>query len=339
MAMAVVMSVFGAGCHDAARPSAGSTPGPAQPPVAVRVETVAKKSVLATEEVVGTVRSRLRATIEAKVSGRIGKMLVTQGQPVKAGDPIAELDAREIQARLDQALAQREQAERELKRLEDLFKQQVVTQQEIDAVQARARVARAAVVEAETMSGYVKIAAPFDGVVTRKLADVGDLALPGKPLVEMEDASALRLEADVPEALINRIQKGAQLSVRLPTLELELTGTVSEIAPAGDPVSRTFLIKLDLPARPGLRAGLFGRVAVPVSEGTSLRVPAAAVAQRGQMEMVFVVTDGRAVMRLVKTGRRFGPEVELLAGVTAGESIVAEVPSQLRDGQPVEVRR
>jgi RND family efflux transporter MFP subunit len=148
----------------------------------------------------------------------------------------------------------------------------------------------------------------------------------------------LRLEADVPEALIARLRLGGKLAIRVATLSNTLEGAVSEIAPAADTVSRSFLIKLDLPPGTTLRSGQFARVAVPVDETSALRVPASAVVQRGQMELVFVETNRVAQLRLVKTGKRVGGEVELVSGVEAGERVVTEGAAQLRDGQPVEIR-
>jgi RND family efflux transporter MFP subunit len=198
-------------------------------------------------------------------------------------------------------------------------------------------VAAAGVAEAETMLGYTKVTAPFAGVITRKHADVGDLATPSKPLLDMEDSSGLRLEADVPEAVVGRLKLGDKLPVRISALETELEGVISEIAPAADPNSRTFLVKLDLPGTAGLRAGQFGRVAMPVGETTALRVAGSAVVQRGQMEIIFVVNDRKAQLRLVKTGKRFGSEVELVSGVSAGEKVVVENTAALVDGQPLTV--
>ncbi len=307
------------------------------PTVSVRVQTVEAKPHVAVEEVVGTVNPKLRAVIEAKVSGRIEKMLVTPGQHVKASEPLAQLDEREIQAKLDQANAVREQTETDLKRYTDLIAKRAATQQEFEAVQSRARVARATVAETETMLGYAKIVAPFDGVITRKLADVGDLASPGKALLEMEDPNALRFEAGVPEAIIGRIEIGAKLGVRVGSQQIE--GTVSEIAPSADPASRTSLVKLDLPPTTGIRAGQFGRVSVPVSETAVLRMPASALLQRGQMELVFVRNDKQARLRIVKTGKRIGDEIEVVSGLNGGEQVVTDDASALTDGQPIEVRQ
>jgi RND family efflux transporter MFP subunit len=301
------------------------------------VQTVEARPHVATEEVVGTINPKLHSVIEAKVSGRIDKMLVTPGQRVKQGELLAELDMREIKARLDQATAVREQTANDLKRFTDLLAKRAITQQEFESVQSKARVAQATVIETETMLSYAKVTAPFDGLITRKLADIGDLASPGKPLIEMEDPTSLRFEAAVPEAIIDRVALGAKLSVRIGSNEIE--GTVSEVSPAADPSSRTFLVKLDLPPVRGLRTGQFGRVEIPVSETSVLRVPASAVIQRGQMELAFVVVNKAAQLRIVKTGKRIGDEIEVVSGLNAGEKVVTEGVGGLVDGQPVEVRR
>lgn len=315
-----------------------SEPSATLPTATVRVQTVQPQPRLATEEVVGTVRSKLRSVIEAKVSGRISRMLVVPGQQVQAGALLVELDAREIQARFDQARALLEQAQRENKRRQALLKDNTISPAEFDAAESQLRVAQAAVQEAETLLAYTKVVAPFTGLVTAKRADVGDLAFPGKPLLEMEDPSTLRLEADVPEALLDKIKLGDKLTVRVPAAGLTVEGVVSEITPVADPASRTFLVKLDLPPAPGLRSGQFGRAAVPVAQLQALRVPTQAVLVRGQMELAFVVQNGAAQMRLVKTGKRLNGEVEIVSGLNPGEQLVVEGAAQLRDGQPVAIR-
>jgi len=323
------------GCGHKSPHAAGAPPEP--PPVPVQVVKAELRPVPATEEVVGTVRAKLRANLEAKVAGRIAQMPVVAGQTVKRGDLIAQLEVQEIQARLDQARAAAEQAERDLQRYAALLQQKAVTQAEFDGMEARARIARASVAEATTMLEYARVTAPFDGVVSRKFADVGDLASPGRPLVELEDPGSLRVEADVAEALIDRIHPGARMSVRAAGREAPVEATVSEIAPAADPNSRTFRVKLDLPPNAGLRLGQFARVLIPLGETPALCVPAEAVVRRGQMHLVFVVEDGRARLRLVKVGKPLGTEVELLSGVQPGDLVVRTGAAQLRDGQPVQL--
>jgi RND family efflux transporter MFP subunit len=304
----------------------------------VRVQTVQTLKRTATEEVVGTVRPKLSAAVSSKVSGLVQQMLVAPGQSVKKGDSLVQIDAREVQARLDQAQAIREQASRELERFTTLLKQNAVTQQEFDAAQSRFRVADASVSEAQTILSHTRILAPFDGIVTAKRADVGDLATPGKPLLDLEDPAMLRLEADVPEALIDNIKLDEKLSVSIPNVSTALQGKVAEMPPTADPASRTFRVKLDLPATSGLRSGLFGRVEVPVAEVIAIRVPTAAVVVRGQMELAFVVVNQHAQLRLVKTGKHLGQEVEMVSGLSPGEAVVIEGAGPLLDGQPVEVK-
>lgn len=332
IAVGVLALFSGCGRH----PQGSSTPD-ATPSRSVRVIIAQPVVTDSGEDVTGTVRARLQAAIEPKVSGRIARMLATPGRQVVAGELLAELDAGEIQARLDQAVASRDQAERDAKRFAKLLDEQAVTRAEAETIESRWRVAQAAVAEAQTMLGYVRITAPFAGVVTRKLADVGDLAMPGRAIAELEDPAGLRLEADVPESLVSHISIGEELPVRIG--EAMLAGKISEIAPTADPVSRTLTVKLDLPAGKGFRTGQFGRVRVPASPAASLRVPASALVVRGQMETVFVVTNQRAELRLVKTGRRLGDGIEIISGLSAGDVVVVEGAAALVDGQPLTINQ
>ncbi|WP_461784018.1 efflux RND transporter periplasmic adaptor subunit [Prosthecobacter sp.] len=313
------------------------TPAPsaAPPSVTVKVEAVKWSPHTAVEEVVGTVRSKQRAVVEAKVSGRVLEYTATPGALVKAGDLLARLDVQEIQAKVDQARAMLDQAKRDFDRQKQLIASNATTRQEFDATEARVKISTGAVSEAETMMSYAKVTAPFDGVVTRKLADVGDLAMPGKPLLEIEAPTSLRVEADLPEAILDRVKLGEKMAVRLAKV---IEGTVSEISPVADPVSRTFNVKLDLPATEGLRTGQFGRVSVPVAEVKLLLVPQSAVLKRGQMELVFVAQNGKAALRLVKTGKMLEDRVEVLSGLEEGEQVIVSETAQLTDGQPVTIQ-
>jgi RND family efflux transporter MFP subunit len=322
--------VAACGKHERTQTTAASLPS-----VAVKVQAAKSEPHTATEDVVGTVRSKQRAVVEAKVSGRVLEYTATPGAMVKAGDLLARLDVQEIQAKVDQARAMLDQAKRDFDRQKQLISSNATTRQEFDAAEARVKVGTAAVSEAETMMSYAKVTAPFDGVVTRKLADVGDLAMPGKPLLEIEAPTSLRFEADLPEAILDRVKLGAKMPVRLAQV---VEGTVSEISPVADPVSRTFRVKLDLPPTEGLRTGQFGRVSVPVAEVKLLLVPQSAVLKRGQMELVFVAKDGKAALRLVKTGKVLDGRVEVLSGLEDGEQVVISDVATLSDGQPVTIQ-
>ena len=330
----MVLLISGCG----AQPEKGHQDVSPPPAATVRAQEIQLKPQTSFEEVVGTVRAKLRATLEARVSGRIDQMPVTLGQQVNAGDLIARLHAPEVQARLEQAQASLQQAEKDWKRVSTLFEQQAITRSEYDAADAKYGLAKASVAEAQAMMEYVQVAAPFKGVVTRKLADRGDLAAPGKPLVELEDPSALQLEADVPEAIAAQIQQDATLGIRLEAPAKETSGIVKEIAPAIDPQSRTFRVKLDLPGDISLVSGRFARLLVPLGQARSVLVPNSAVVQRGQLEIAFVVSKQQALLRLIKTGKHVGNDIEVLSGLDAGETVVIEGAEQLVDGQTVTLK-
>lgn len=325
--------LLAAGCGRHEEPAAET----AQPRT-VAVATAARSAVAAGEEVVGTVGAAQQAILSANVTGVVDAVKAAPGAAVRKGDVLATIDAREIKARLDQTLAAQQQAQRDYERVERLLRSGSSTRQEFDAATTRQLTADAGVVEARTMLQYTSITAPFDGVVTRKLVEVGDLATPGKPLLEMENASLLRFECEVPEALVDRVAMGAEIPVGVDSAGATLTGRVSEIAPSASAGSRTFRVKIDLPAGEKLRVGQFGRARIPAGEYESVLVPAAAVVRRGQIEAVFVVEGGRARLRLVKTGPEHGASMEILSGLEGGETVVTSDASLLRDGDPVEAR-
>jgi RND family efflux transporter MFP subunit len=330
--LAVALLSAGCGKHgeEAAAPD---SPGPA---IAVAVAGVIVQPLWDEEEVVGNVEAAQRAVLSAKVTGVVDAVRVAPGAQVKRGEVLATIDAREIKARLDSAEAAEDQAQKDFARIERLLQSGSSTRQEFEAATTRLRTADAALVEARTMLQYTEIAAPFDGVVTRKLVEVGDLATPGKPLLEMENSSLLRFECEVPEALIDKVQMGAEFPVTIDAAGATLPGKVTEIAPSASAGSRTFLVKLDLPASEKLRAGQFGRVRVPVTERPAVLVAEGAVVRRGQIESVFVVEAGKARLRLVKTGRKIDGKVEILSGLSGGEEVIVRDAHLLQDGAAVE---
>jgi RND family efflux transporter MFP subunit len=306
-------------------------------PIQVSAVKIQKEKRQVYEEVVGTVRPRLSAVVSAKIVGTIIRMDAADGKIVRAGDLIAEIDAGEIRSRFNQAAAIFDQASADMVRFNRLFEQKVITQQEFDAAKTRLDVAKAALDEARTMLDYTKIVAPFDGVITKKYVDVGNLATAGKPLFELEGTTGLRLEADVPEALIDKIRIGDRVKVILTSISKTLEGTIDEISPAADPMSRTFLVKVSLPMVDGLKSGLFGRLAIPVTEVNTIQIPRSSVFVRGQMETVMVIKNGIAQLRLIKTGKVIGENIEVVSGLEEGELIVKFNDGKLAEGQPVQL--
>lgn len=289
-------------------------------------------------EIMGTVQAADRASIAAKISGNITRLPVKLGSRVEKGALLAAISAGEISAKLLQAQAQLDQAERNLKRERNLLAQNAATPETVKSLEEARQIARAAYDEARTMLSYATITAPFDGIITSKSANVGDLATPGRELLELEGEDRLQVITDVPEAMILDLNLGDTLEVAIPAAGLNLAGSIVEIAPTADPRSRTAPVKLDLPADPKLRSGQFARVSLPSNRGEAILVPAAAVLQFGQMERIFVIRDGYAQLQLVKTGLHHGDTVEILAGLEAGDQVAIAGHQHLRDGQPVILR-
>ncbi len=244
-------------------------------------------------------------------------------------------------------------------RMKELFDKDSISNQELDEASARlklaqsgyemalarraqlnATIARAvqALASAEVMRSYAQLTAPFSGTVTAKSVDPGILAAPGAPLLTIEREGVYRLEATVEESKLPLIRTGQPVAVVLDGVGRPVEGRVSEIVPAIDAASRSFIVRVDLPAISQARSGLFGRARFALGTRQVLAVPAAAVTERGQLASVFVADGGRARSRFVTLGQHVGDSVEILSGLNPGERLVFSAPPSLADGAPLEVR-
>jgi multidrug efflux pump subunit AcrA (membrane-fusion protein) len=328
--------------------------------------------------------------------GSIVALHVREGDRVKAGQLLVEIDSREANAQVQKAQAGRREAEQALEevdrsiraaeaaksaadaqkqlasatftRYKELLERRSVSPQEFDEVQARNRVAeaesdragkqletlaarrrqvlaridqsKADIAAAQLFAGYAKITSPINGVVTSKQADVGQTAAPGVPLLTVEDDSRYRLEAVVEESRIGTIKPGDPVILLIDALgQREFPGKVDEIVPASDPASRSFTMKVSVPAevvKLGIRSGMYGKARLIAGEKQAILIPRDAIVERGQLIGVYVVDEaGIARMRLIKTGKAYGDKVEVLSGVGTGEEIVAAGAEAVRDGSRV----
>jgi RND family efflux transporter MFP subunit len=163
--------------------------------------------------------------------------------------------------------------------------------------------------------------------------------VPGAPLLTIEREGAYRLEASVEESRLSAIRVGQAVSVTLDGTDRRIEARVSEIVPTVDAASRSYTVKIDLPAVPALRSGAFGRASFSLGSRSPLTIPADAVTERGQLQSVVVAENGVAHTRLITTGQKSKDQVEVLSGLTAGEMVIFPVPPGLSDGAAVEIRR
>jgi RND family efflux transporter MFP subunit len=310
-----------------------------RPAATVQVFAVQQEKTTSSIEIMGTVQAADKAVIAARISGHITHLSVVPGSKVSRGDLLVKINAGEISAQLLQAKAQLAQAERNLERERSLLTKNASTPETVKTLEDTRRIALASVGEVQTMLDYATISAPFSGIITRKSASVGDLAAPGRPLLEIENGMNLQIVADIPEAMILKIKVGDDIPVFIPVAGLSCTGKVEEISPVADPLSRTAPIKLSLSADPNLRSGQFARVSLPEGTQNALTVPQSAILPFGQMERVFIVQDGKARLRLVRTGSAGNGKVEILAGLAPGDEVVITGNGGLTDGQPLNPAR
>ena len=266
----------------------------------------------------------------------------------------------EAESAISAAAAQRDLAQATHRRMKDLFEKRSISSQEMDEANAKLRQAEAAAKMAEgrlaqlgekirqaeqalesarVRLGWVEVKAPFAGRVVERKVEPGNLASPGLPLFLLEQEGVYRLEASIDESRLAAVRLGQSVRVDLDAVGGPLEGRVAEIVPVVDAASRSFIAKIELSGRAGLRSGLYGRARFPAGAREVLSVPAGAVAEQGQLQSVYVADGGYARNRLITVGARRENLVEVLSGLQAGEHVIDPRPAGLRDGSRVEVRQ
>ncbi len=367
----------------------------------VRVETIKLSPVQEEYEAVGTVRSRTTSVLSSKAVGNVLAVLVREGDRVRQGQVLIEIDDRDTRAQLQKAqagLREVEGAQEEIEqniraaesardaaeagrslalatfnRYKSLLEEKSVSPQEFDEVRAKLKVAEAEVDRASRMLqallakknqvrakqeqvkaditsaqvyvGYSRILSPMNGIIVSKQAEVGLLAAPGVALLTLEDNSRYRLEVSVEDSMLRKIRVGMPAAVSIDALgPREFSSRVAEIVPASDQASRSSTVKIDLfdeKESPGgssvLRSGLFGKARFPIGQKQTLKVPQKAISQRGQLLSVFTVDpSGTVRLRLIKTGKPYGDQVEVLSGLNEGDRVIVEGAERVKEGDRVE---
>ena len=241
----------------------------------------------------------------------------------------------EVQAKMKIAEAEAERAGRILQAL-IARKSQVL---------AKVEQAKADMASAQIYVGYGRITSPMNGVVVSKQAEIGLLAAPGVPLLTLEDDSRYRLEVSVEDSMLRQIRLGTPSQISINAIgPQDLSKRVTEIVPSSDPGSRSSTVKIDLfdikgssESRAVLRSGLYGRARFSIGQKQILKVPLKAILQRGQLVSVFIVDSSQILhLRLIKTGKQYGDQLEVLSGLDDGDRIVVEGIERVREGDRVE---
>jgi len=332
VSLTICLAALGCGNQDVEAP-------PADPAVAVATVPVRRQPVERTFTAVGALEPVARVLVAAQEEGVVTAVYVREGDRVAAGALVVELDDREIGAELAEARANLDEASANLGRVQSLHASGLAAAQELDTAEARQRVSAARVDALLTRRSFTRITAPVDGVVTSRRVEVGDLASPRAPLLELASGRGLLLRVPVSELEVVRLHTGDEAEVTVDALpELVLESRIQRIFPAADSVSRQVTVELKVDtAPPEVRYGFLARAHLVLeSLPDALVVPETAL-QRGAEGGAFVwVVDGEtAHMRGVSVGHRFDDLAVVSAGVAEGEQVVVEGVARLSDGAAV----
>jgi len=308
----------------------------------------------------GSIEPRREVQIVPDVAGKIARIYVEEGQYVKEGQVLAELDTRAAKLQLEQAKAglavakaNFHDAERNWNRIQELYQKGTVSPQQYEKVKLAYEAARAQLQQAQAALHLAEynlevsvMKAPFSGFVTHKGKKEGDVINPmmggfggAMGVVTLMDISEVKISLQVPEHEIVDIRKGQRAEVRVDAYPNRVfEGKVTLVNMAADPLSKTFMVQVTVPNPDfALRPGLFARVTIhSLVHRQALLVPSKAVLEG---DIVFVAQGDKAVERRVRTGIRQGDKVEILEGLQQGERVIVEGNYGLEDGAPIVVQK
>jgi membrane fusion protein (multidrug efflux system) len=308
----------------------------------VEVVQAAVERVADQVEALGTLAANEQVPIAAEVAGRIVAFHFREGQEVEAGAKLVDLDPTIAQAELQQAQANLSLAQDVYDRSQTLVQRGAGTQVALEQATAQLAVARANVAAAQTKLGQLTLAAPFKGVVGLRTTSVGTIIPAGQAITTLTGLDPIKVDFSIPELFLSSARTGQSVDVRVDAFpDRRFTGEVYAIDPVVDPSGRALRLRATIGnADRTLRPGLFARVALTTAvRDDAIVVPEAALvaSATGQESAVYVIVEGRAAMKVVATGRRFGGKVEITQGVKAGDQVVVAGQIRLRDGARVTV--
>jgi len=342
----LVGAVVLVGCGGASQSSAHK-----EPAAALRSVTVRPEQIPVERRLDGRIEAVNQGTVAAQTSGRVAEILYDVNDFVPAGAVIVRLRATEqragllqAQAALSEATARESEAQTRYQRIADMYDRKVVPKASLDeatanrdSAVARLAAARAALDSAREGVAYTEVRAPYAGVVTKRLVQVGETVGPGTPLMSGLSLQFLRVAVDVPQSIVEQVRRIKRAAVYVNGRRIEATKVM--VFPEATPDSNTFRARLELPENAtDLYPGMFVKVAFVTGEIDGLLVPAASLVQRSELTAVYVLdASGRTSLRQVRVADRMGDRVVILSGLAGGERVALEPLAAMKDLKPVTV--
>ncbi len=279
-----------------------------------------------------------QATVGAQVPGRVLEVKGDAGQTVKKGDVLMRIDAREAAEAARAAEAQYANARVNYERTRSLVAQKFMSAAALDKAKADFDAAAANRAAAGASQSHATILAPITGIVARRHAELGDMAMPGTPLFTIYQPGGLRVTASIPQYRLKDMRAVKTARVEFPESGQWVDATAVQVLPTADAATHVSQVRVTLPTVPEATPGMFARVHFVTGQAEKLTVPASAVLRRGEVAAVYVqAADGRLSLRQLRLGDSVGRgEIEVLAGLATGDQVVTEpvkAAIQLKSGQ------
>ncbi|MEM8963293.1 MAG: efflux RND transporter periplasmic adaptor subunit [Acidobacteriota bacterium] len=313
---------------------------PEKAPIPVQVTTAERGEVAAYISATANLVAEHEVRVIAEWEGRLTSLAVDEGDRIRKGQVIAQLDAADRQIAIEKARVRLADADQKLARGEKLYKQELLAQEDYDKLNLEQRIAKQEMAEAEHNLEKTRIRAPFTGVVTGRTAQPGQHVRPGDELFVIADFEPLVARVYLPEKDVLALNPGR--SVRL-TLDadnsIQVTGKIQMISPVVDTATGTVKVTVEVSNPPReVRPGAFVRVdVVRERRADSVLIPKAAVVHELQRTYIFVADDDTAERRAIELGIEEGKMVEALSGIDAGDQIITAGQGGLRDGAKIAV--
>ena len=320
-----------------------ATVAAAEPPPAMPVEgvTVSPRALNQVVEAVGSLVANETVVIRPEVAGRISRFGFTEGQPVKAGVVLVQLDDSVQAAQLARAKATLALAQSDYQRRAELLQKQLISQTEFDQTASQLKVAQADVALAEAQLGKMRVRAPFDAVIGVRSVSPGAMVQAGQDLVTLVDVHPIKLDFRIPERYLANVRVQQEVELTLDALPgRTFTGKVFAIDPQLDEKGRSLILRAQVPnPKNELKPGLFARVAlVLASKSDALMVPEQALVPNADgSRTLYRVIDGKVVITPVKTGVRRNGEVEITDGLNAGDTVITAGHMKVQPGMAVTI--
>lgn len=298
----------------------------AEAPVSVSTHVVEPRTIESVVTAAGALTSRNTSVLSSKVMGRVSYLGVQEGDHVSAGKLLIRIESGEIAAQAFQAQAAYNNAKLQYDRIKGLYDAKASTQVEMDQATLGLESAKAGLNAAKSMESYTTITAPITGQIMEKRINLGEMAMPGQPLLKIEDNLNLRLEVTVREQDILHIQTGKTVNVQIDAMPgKSIPGKVAMVVPASDVRTHSFVVKVDVPAAKGLITGMYGKAFFPTGKREAITVPKSAVVDMSGISGVYVVSDeGNAVFQMIQLGEAIGNDIEVVSGLRKGDRVIAD---------------